>query len=53
MAGRRLPDQEFLSFLAGPGPPPGWQLDEEGRSLLLPLAGRDLAWMLERRREDA
>lgn len=53
MAGRRLSDQEFLRVLALPAPPPGWELDEEGRFLLLPLAGRDLAWMLECCREDA
>ena len=53
MAGRRLSDQEFLSVLAEPEPPPGWDLDEEGRFLLLPLAERDLAWMLESCREEA
>ena len=53
MAGRRLSDQEFLSILAEPGPRPGWDLDEEGRFLLLPLAERDLAWMLDTCREDA
>ena len=53
MAGRRLSDQEFLSVLAGPAPPPGWQLDEGGRFLLLPLAERDLAWTLECCREEA
>ena len=53
MAGRRLSDHEFLSLLATPAPPPGWDLDEEGRFLLLPLAERDLAWMLESCREDA
>ena len=53
MAARRLSDQEFLSLLAEPGPPPGWDLDEEGRFLLLPLAERDLAWMLECCREEA
>ncbi len=52
MAGRRLSDQEFLSVLAEPAPP-GWDLDEEGRFLLLPLAERDLAWTLECCREDA
>ena len=50
MAGRRLSDQETLSVLAAPAP--GWDLDEEGRFLLLPLAERDLAWMLESCRED-
>ncbi len=53
MAGHRLTDQEILSVLAEPGPPPGWDLDEEGRFLLLPLAERDLAWMLECCREEA
>ncbi len=52
MAGRRLSDQEFLSVLAEPAPPPGWDLDEEGRFLLLPLAERDLAWTLESCREE-
>ena len=52
MAGRRLSDHEFLSVLAAPVPPPGWDLDE-GRFLLLPLAEHDLAWMLECCREDA
>ena len=50
MAGRRLSDQEILSVLAAPAP--GWDLDEEGRFLLLPLAERDLAWMLGSCRED-
>ena len=53
MAGRRLSDHEFLSLLAAPEPRPGWDLDEGGRFLLLPLAERDLAWMLESCREDA
>ena len=53
MAGRRLSDQEFLSLLAAPAPPPDWDLDGEGRFLLLPLAERDLAWMLECCREEA
>ena len=53
MAGRRLSDQEFLAVLAAPASPPGWQLDEGGRFLLLPLAERDLAWTLESCREDA
>ena len=53
MAGRRLSDDEFRSVLAAPVPPPGWQLDEGGRFLLLPLAERDLAWALESCREDA
>ncbi len=30
MAGRRLSDQEFLTVLAAPAPPPGWDLDAEG-----------------------
>jgi hypothetical protein len=53
MARYRLSDQEFLDVLAAPAPPPGWDLDEEGRLLLLPLAERDLAWTLESCREDA
>ena len=53
MAGRRLSDQEFLFALAAPAPPPGWDLDEEGGFLLLPLAERDLAWTLESCRDDA
>ena len=53
MAGRRLSDQEFLAVLAAPASPPGWQLDEGGRFLLLPLAERDLASVLESCREDA
>ena len=53
MAGRRLSDREFLSLLAEPEPPPQWDLDEEGRFLLLPLAERALAWMLDTCREDA
>ncbi len=53
MAGRRLSDQEFLALLAAPEPPPGWDLDEGGRFLLLPLPERDLAWMLEACREEA
>ena len=51
--GRRLSDHEFLSVLAAPEFPPGWDLDEQGRFLLLPLAERDLAWMLECCREEA
>ena len=50
-AARRLSDQEFLSVLTAPGP--GWDLDEEGRFLLLPVAERDLAWVLECCREHA
>jgi hypothetical protein len=53
MTGRRLSDQEFLGVLSAPAAPPGWDLDEEGRFLLLPLAERDLAWMLECCREEA
>ena len=53
MARHRLSDHEFLSLLAAPAPPPGWDLDEGGRFLLLPLAERDLAWMLECCREEA
>ena len=53
MTSRRLSDDEFLSVLAEPAPRPGWDLDAEGRFLLLPLAERDLAWMLEACREDA
>ena len=55
MAGRRLSDHEFLAVLAAPAPapPPGWDLDEGGRFLLLPLAERDLAWVLECCREEA
>ena len=54
MPGRRLSDPEFLAVLATPeAPGPGWDLDAEGRFLLLPLAERDLAWMLECCREEA
>ncbi len=53
MAGRRLSDHEFLSLLAAPAPPSGWDLDEGGRFLLLPVAERDLPWILESCREDA
>ena len=53
MAGRRLSDHEFQAVLAAPEPPAGWDLDAEGRFLLLPLAERDLAWMLECCREEA
>ena len=53
MAGRRLSDHEFLAVLAAATPPPGWDLDEQGRFLLLPLAERDLAWTLESCREEA
>ena len=51
--GRRLSDQEFLSVLAAPEPGPGWDLDEGGRFLVLPLAERDRASVLESCREDA
>jgi hypothetical protein len=51
MRGRRLSDQEFLAILTAPEPP--WDLDSDGRFLLLPLAERDLAWMLESCREEA
>ncbi len=51
MAGRRLSDQEFLAVLAAPAP--GWDLDDDGRFLLLPVAERDLAWVLESCREEA
>lgn len=53
MAGRQLSDTEFLSLLAAPEPGPGWDLDGGGRFLLLPLAERDLAWMLDSCREVA
>ena len=53
MTGRRLSEHEFLSLLAEPEPRRGWDLDAEGRFLLLPLAERDLAWMLECCREEA
>ena len=52
MAERRLSDHEFLAVLAAPAPPPGWDLDAEGRFLLLPLAERDLASVLECCRDD-
>ena len=38
-------------MLTAPGP--GWNLDEEGRFLLLPVAERDLTWVLECCREHA
>jgi hypothetical protein len=47
MTGRRLSDQEFIAMLAASESRSRWDLDEEGRFLLLPLAERDLAWMLE------
>jgi len=43
--GRRPADHEFLSLLAKSEPPPGWNLDEGGCFLLLPLAERDRAWV--------
>ncbi len=51
--GRRLSDREFLAVLAAPEPGPGWDLDEGGRFLLLPLADRDRADVLASCREDA
>jgi hypothetical protein len=54
MTGRRLSDDEFLAVLATPEPgPPGWALDERGRFLALPVAERDLAWMLDCCRDTA
>jgi hypothetical protein len=53
MKGRRLTDQEFLSVLGAPPPGPRWDLDQEGRFLMLPIVERDLAWMLECCREHA
>jgi hypothetical protein len=44
-AGRRLTESEFLAVLAERRP--GWDRDAEGRLLVLPLAERDLAWVLE------
>ena len=52
MAGRRLSDHEFLAVLAAPTPPPGWDLDEQGRFWSLPVVERDLAWVLESCREE-
>ena len=51
MTSRRLSDHEFLTVLGEPGPRPGWNPDAEGR--FLPLAERDLAWVLESCREEA
>jgi hypothetical protein len=51
MTGRRFSDQEFIAMLAASESRPRWDLDEEGNFLLLPLAERDLAWMLECCRE--
>ncbi len=51
MTGRRLSDQELLALLAAPEPT--WDLDGQGRFLLLPLDERDPAWVLEFCREDA
>jgi hypothetical protein len=48
---RRLTDQEFLAVMAEPRP--RWDLDDEGRFLLLPIPERDLAWALECLREHA
>ncbi len=53
MSSRRLCDHEFLAVLAEPAPRPGWDLDEGGRFLVLPLAERDRASVLESCREDA
>ena len=53
MTGRRLSDHEFLALLSAPAPPPGWDLDEQGRFWSLPVAERDLAWVLESCREEA
>lgn len=56
MPGRRLSDDEFLAVLAAPPEPAGpggWDLDEGGRFLVLPVAERDLAWTLEGCREEA
>jgi hypothetical protein len=43
--GRRLTDAQFLAVLAAPKTT--WDLDPEGHFLLLPVAERDLAWVLE------
>jgi hypothetical protein len=51
MTGRRLSDGEFLAVLAAPEP--AWDLDGEGRFLLLPVNERDLAWVMASCREDA
>ena len=40
-------------MLAAPEPGPGWDLDEGGRFLVLPVAERDRASVLESCREDA
>jgi hypothetical protein len=45
VAGRRLTDPQFLALLAEPRTT--WDLDPEGHFLLLPVAERDLAWVLE------
>jgi hypothetical protein len=45
VAGRRLTDPQFLAVLAEPRTT--WDLDPEGRPLLLPVTERDLAWALE------
>lgn len=49
VSGRRLSEQEFLALLAEPRT--HWDLDAEGRFLLLPVAERDLPWVLECCRE--
>jgi hypothetical protein len=48
---RRLTDPQFLAIMAEPRL--RWDLDDEGRFLLLPVAERDLAWALECLREHA
>jgi hypothetical protein len=45
VTGRRLTGPEFLAVLAEPVT--SWDLDPEGRFLLLPVAERDLAWVLD------
>ncbi|GGG40631.1 hypothetical protein GCM10010964_30320 [Caldovatus sediminis] len=49
--GRRLTDPQFLGVMAERKP--GWDLDERGQFLLLEVAERDLAWVLECCREHA
>ena len=51
MTGHRLTEPEFLAVVAEPRPK--WDLDPEGRFLLLPVAERDLAWALDCLREHA
>lgn len=55
MPGRRLSDDEFLAVLAAPpgSKPGGWDLDEGGRFLVLPVAERARAGVLAACREDA